>query len=40
MPGWFDLTGLTFSEKMVEDEKGMLSTVSTGKRSSPVGVGL
>ncbi|KAI8579892.1 hypothetical protein K450DRAFT_239591 [Umbelopsis ramanniana AG] len=29
MPGWFDLTGLTFSEKMVEDEKGMLSTVST-----------
>jgi hypothetical protein len=30
MPGWFDLTGLTFSEKMVEDEKGMLSTVSTG----------
>ncbi|KAG2185296.1 hypothetical protein INT44_002086 [Umbelopsis vinacea] len=27
MPGWFDLTGLTFSEKMVEDEKGMLSTV-------------
>ncbi|KAJ2956497.1 hypothetical protein NQZ79_g7661 [Umbelopsis isabellina] len=29
MPGWFDLNSLSFNEKMVEDEKGMLSTVST-----------
>ncbi|CAM0137379.1 hypothetical protein VKS41_003264 [Umbelopsis sp. WA50703] len=29
MPGWFDLSSLSFTEKMIEDEKGMLSTVST-----------
>ena len=31
MPGWFDVTSLSFSEKIVEDEKGILSTVSMGR---------